>query len=101
MRLSEMSAGLQVALALVAWLLFAISPAARLAFEDRKVPREKRRGASIFPVWPFYPLVLLAPLPFLGARHLVMTIIAVCHVALLVWALGFIGYWLVRARRAG
>ena len=43
-----------------AWLLFTIVPAGRLAVEDelRGVAPESRRGVSILPVFPLFPLVI-------------------------------------------
>jgi hypothetical protein len=89
----------QVVLALVSWLFVVVAPLARLVLEDRNVPERKRRGVSILPGWPLMPILFLAPMPFLGARHLVLRIIAIVHVVLLVWALGYIVYWVNRARR--
>jgi hypothetical protein len=89
----------QVVLALVSWFFVVVAPLARLAFEDRNVPERKGRGVSILPGWPLMPILFLAPMPFLGARHLVLRIIAVFHVVLLVWALGYIAYWANRTRK--
>lgn len=94
-----MSVALQMVLALGSWLLAAIAPAARLGYEDRRLPEGKRRGLSIFPGWPLMPLLCLTPALFLGSQHLVMKIIAGFHSVLLLWAVGYIGYWTARARR--
>ena len=45
---------------LVAWLLFTIVPAGRLAIEDelRGVAPESRRGVSLLPGFPLFPLLV-------------------------------------------
>jgi hypothetical protein len=44
----------------VSWLAFAVAPAGKLAIEDEqnKVREDKRRGNSILPGWPLFPLVV-------------------------------------------
>ena len=93
-----MSVGLQIVLALVSWLFAFVAPAGRLGFADRNLPVEKRRGASIVPGWPLVPLLLLAPMPFLGAQHLVMRLISWFHAAILLWAIAYLAYWRLRLR---
>jgi len=43
----------------VSWFAFVLVPAGKLAIEDAQnnIPEEKRRGASILPVFPFFPLI--------------------------------------------
>jgi hypothetical protein len=96
-----MRAGLQISLILVAWLFAALAPTGPVGFANRRRPPPQRRGVSILPGWPLLPLLFLAPMPFLGADHLVMRILAWLHAALLLWALVYLAYWLVRIRRAG
>lgn len=44
----------------VAWCLWAVSAAVELAAEDalKDVPAEQRRGVSVFPILPGFPLLL-------------------------------------------
>jgi hypothetical protein len=93
-----MLATLQVLLAVISWFVFVFAPAARLAYDDRGRSNDQMRGVSLFPGWPLLPLLFLAPLPFLGAQHTVNIAIAWLHVAILVWSLIYIAYWLIRAR---
>ena len=46
----------------VSWLAFVIIPAGKIAIEDErnKVPKDKRRGTSIFPGFPVFPLLAWA-----------------------------------------
>lgn len=43
----------------VSWLAFVLVPAGRLAIEDAqtRIPDDKRRGTSIFPGFPLFPLM--------------------------------------------
>lgn len=92
---------IQVLLAFVSWFFAAIAPAARMAFEDRDLPQEKRRGTSIFPLWPLMPLLMLSPVPLVGSRHIVSIVLFALQLLLLLAAVGNIAYWTVRHRRAG
>jgi hypothetical protein len=96
-----MSVGLQIGLAFIAWFFVVITPLGPLGYQDRALPAEKRRGVSIFPGWPLLPLLFLAPMPLLGGQHLVTRIISWLHAVLLVGALAYLAYWIVRGRRAG
>ena len=91
----------QVVLALVSWFVAALVPVAKVEYEDRALPAERRRGVSIIPGWPLMPLLLSAPVLVFGAAHVVARAIAVLHVLLLVAAAVYVGYWKVRLRRAG
>ena len=87
----------------VSWFAFLLAPAGRLAIEDeqRNVPKEKRRGVSIFPGIPVLPLVAWGAavsvdhfLPPWGSR-----IFLGIHSALLVISLSVIARDTVRLRR--
>ena len=43
----------------VSWFAFVLVPAGRLAIEDERnnVPKDKRRGTSILPGFPIFPLI--------------------------------------------
>ena len=43
----------------VSWFAFVLVPAGRLAIEDEQnnVPKDKRRGTSILPGFPIFPLI--------------------------------------------
>jgi hypothetical protein len=92
---------LQVLLALISWFFVVIAPLGPLGFANRSLPPTQKHGVSIFPGWPLLPLLFLSPMPFLGAAHLVMRVIMWFHAAILIWALAYLSYWIVRTRRAG
>ena len=95
-----MGALTQVLLALVSWFFAAIAPLGPLGYANRKLPVGEKRGVSIFPGWPLLPLLFMSPMPFLGSQHVVMRIVQWFHGALLVSALLYLAYWVVRTRRA-
>lgn len=79
-----MTSGTQILLALVARLLASLAPIGPTAYTNRLLPREQRRGVSVFPAWPLLPLIFLSPLLFLGAGHIVSRILFGFHTLLLV-----------------
>ena len=90
---------LHIILAFASWFVFVVAPAARLAYEDRDLPKERRRGVSILPAWPLLPLIILVPIYFLGFRHPLALIVAAGHVVLLAASLGYIALWTARLHR--
>ncbi len=53
-----MSVGLPIVI-FSGWFAFFLVPAARLAIEDQRnnVPKDKRRGTSVLPGFPIFPLI--------------------------------------------
>jgi hypothetical protein len=96
-----MSLWMHAILGLVTWFVVAVAPAAKLAFEDRGLPKERRRGVALFPIWPLVPLVFLALAAIFGSNHLLSKVIAVINLLLLSISLGYIAWWTIRLRRAG
>jgi hypothetical protein len=94
-----MSVTFQVVLALVSWFLALSTEVARLGYERRHVPKAQRGGVAIMPIWPLMPLICLSPALILGSHHLVMKCVAGFHAVLLLWAIGYISYWVVRRWR--
>ncbi len=80
---------------LLVWCLWAVAAATELAAEDalRGVPAEQRRGVSLFPILPVFPLILWgfawlidrAAGPWgsmiVGAGHLVFTVYLTVSIA--------------------
>ncbi|MFA5205145.1 MAG: hypothetical protein WC708_12160 [Lentisphaeria bacterium] len=78
----------------LAWLAALVVPAGQLAIEDAKrgVPKDKRRGTSIMPLFPTIPLAMWGAAWLLNRRFPIWgsQIMLWLHVAILLLALVFI-----------
>jgi len=80
---------------LLAWFIILIAPASKLAYEDRDLPEDKKRGVSILPGLPIMP-IFVGIFAYFSNRYL-STWVAIgilgVNAALAVWALADIVYW--------
>ncbi len=87
----------------VSWFLFSLVPAGRLAIEDQQnnVPKDKRRGTSILPEFPLFPVIAWGVA--VATDHFIHPwgswIFIGLHVALLVISISIITRDLIRLRR--
>jgi len=84
----------------VAWLLLSIAPAFRKAFEDRLLPADKKRGTSVFPVFPLFPAIFSVIYSKLDSTGVWDEVLVGIHGIILLFALIEVIRWKVRLRKA-
>jgi hypothetical protein len=87
---------------LLGWIIISLAPAAKLGYEDRKLPEESRRGVSIFPVIPFAPAIVIGIYFSLQAYtlNLIAVILLIAQGVILVYSVIYIAYWMRRLAKA-